>query len=316
MKLILIAPGMKSIPPVGWGAIESVIWDYYVNLVKLGINVNVINHGLLNDVIKLCNNTKPDIIHIMYDDYIKITPYLRCKKILYTSHYAYITLPRFEVEHEYYYINVFKKVIKYQNRIQINSISPIISEIYRKHGFTGKINEICNGARDDAFRYTIEPNKSNKSIYLAKIEFRKGQYKYQCIEDIDFIGNYHDSDFDMNNPNYLGEWNKETLYDQLTEYGNMVLLSNGEADPLVIKEGLIAGLGVVISECCKANLDLSKEYITVIPNDKLEDIEYIRNKIIENRNYSINHRVEIREYALQKFAWSNIIQKYIQECLV
>ena len=305
MKLILIAPGMKPVPPVGWGAIESLIWDYYENLKKQDIDVYIINDKLPINIVIICNKIKPDIIHIMYDDYIKIVPFLKCKKILYTSHFAYITSPKFgEIEYDYYYPKIFKKVIEYKGKIEINSISPMISDVYRKHGFTGKINEICNGAREDLFKYTLEPNKSSKSVYVAKIEERKSQYKYQCITDIDFVGNYHDSTFDKTNPNYLGEWSKETLYENLTEYGNLVLLSNGEADPLVVKEGLVAGLGMVVSECCIANLDLSKEYITVIPNDKLEDIEYITQKIIENREYSISHRNEIREYAMEKFAWS------------
>lgn len=317
MKLILIAPGMKPVPPVGWGAIESLIWDYYENLIKQEIDVYIINSESHIQVITLCNNIKPDIIHIMYDDHIKFVPFLRCKKILYTSHFAYITSPKFgEIEYDYYYPKIFKKVIEYQKKIQINSISPIVSQVYRKHGFTGKINDICNGAREDLFRYTLEPNKSNQSVYVAKIEERKSQYKYQCIPDIDFVGNYFDSSFNVTHTNYLGEWNKETLYEKLTEYGNLILLSNGEADPLVVKEGLIAGLGVVVSECCIANLDLSKEYITVIPNDKLEDIEYITQKIIENREQSISRRNEIREYAVEKFAWSSIIRKYIRECLI
>jgi len=317
MKLILIAPGMKPVPPVGWGAIESLIWDYYENLKKQEVDVYIINTGHYAEVITICNNIKPDVIHIMYDDHIRFVPFLRCNKILYTSHFAYITSPKFgEIAGDYYYPKIFKKVIEYQKKIQVNSISPMISQVYRNHGFTGKINDICNGAREDLFRYTLEPNKSNRSVYVAKIEERKSQYKYQSIADIDFVGNYHDSTFDKTNPNYLGEWSKETLYENLTEYGNLVLLSKGEADPLVVKEGLIAGLGVVVSECCIANLDLSKEYITVIPNDKLEDVEYITQKIIENREHSISHRNEIREYAMEKFAWSSIIRKYIQECLM
>jgi glycosyltransferase involved in cell wall biosynthesis len=317
MKLILIAPGLKPVPPVGWGAIESLVWDYYENLKKQNIDVTIINSARLDEIITICNYLIPDIIHIMYDDHIILVPYLKCKKILYTSHYAYLSSPLFiESNFAYYFQNIFNKVIEYKEKIEINSISPIISEVYRKHGFNGKINDICNGAREDLFRYTLEPNKSNKSVYVAKIEKRKSQYKYQSIADIDFVGNFHDSTFDTTKPNYLGEWNKGTLYENLTEYGNLILLSNGEADPLVVKEGLLAGLGVVVSECSSANLDLSKEYITVIPNDKLEDIEYITKKIIENRQHSINHRNEIREYAMENFAWSSIIRKYIRECIM
>jgi glycosyltransferase involved in cell wall biosynthesis len=94
-----------------------------------------------------------------------------------------------------------------------------------------------------------------------------------------------------------------------------VRATDGEADPLVIKEALIAGLGVVISECASANLDLFKDFISVIPNNKLDDLEYINEKIIENRRYSIENRDEIREYALANFSWEKVIDKYCDLCL-
>ena len=32
MKIILIGPGGTTIPPNGWGAVESIVWDYYQEL--------------------------------------------------------------------------------------------------------------------------------------------------------------------------------------------------------------------------------------------------------------------------------------------
>ena len=316
VNIYLIGPGLKPIPPTGWGAIESVIWDYHVNFQKKGINSTIINESNLEKVLYICNTNLPDIIHIMYDDYIVIAPYLKCKKIYYTSHYAYITHFLFKNKCAYYFNNFFTKAIEYQNYIQLNVISSEIADVYRKYGFNQKINLICNGAREDLFEFTLDPKLSNKSIYVAKIEIRKAQYKYQTISSIDFVGNYHDSDFDITRSNYLGEWDKETLYKNLTEYGNLVLLSQGEADPLVVKEGLVAGLGVVLSESATANLDLSKPFITVIPNEKLENIQYVFQKIIENRLISIKMREEIRDYGLKYFSWNKIIDKYIQTCIV
>ena len=298
VHVYLIGPGLKPIPPKGWGAIESLIWDYHENLIKRGIISTIINEPNLQQVITLCNNTMPDIIHIMYDDHIIIAPYLKCTRILYTSHYAYITHPHFSSQYSYYYNNFFKKVIGYQNRVTLNVISNEIKDVYRAYGFNKKINVICNGAREDLFDFTMNPTLANKSVYVAKIEKRKGQYKYQSLQGIDFVGNYQDSDFDTNRPNYLGEWDKQTLYKNLTNYGNLVLLSEGEADPLVVKEGLIAGLGVVVSECASANLDLSKPFITVIPNDKLSDLQFVYRKIVENRLTSIQMPMEMTKTSL------------------
>ena len=314
-SVYLIGPGMKPIPPTGWGAIESLVWDYHENLLKKGIDSMIINDPNLREVVNKCNSSKPDVIHIMYDDYIIMAPYLNCQHILYTSHYAYITHPQFETKYAHYYNNYFKKVIEYQNRIQLNVISNEIAEVYRKYGYKNEINVICNGAREDLFRFSNEPKLSNKSVYVAKIEKRKAQYKYQIISSIDFVGNYQDSTFDVKRSNYLGEWDKKTLYENLTEYGNLVLLSEGEADPLVVKEGLIAGLGVVVSECAAANLDTTLPFITIIPNHRLDDINFVFRKIVQNRLTSIKMREEIRKYALSRFSWNKIIDGYIEKCL-
>ena len=248
----------------------------------------------------------------MYDDHITMVPFLKLDiKIFYTSHYAYITQEGFENRQQHYFRNIFLKAIENRERININSISEEIRKKYIQYGFPeNKINVIQNGARDDVFEFKEKGLKSDKSIYLAKIENRKRQYVYQNINGIDFVGNYHDSPFNKENSNYLGEWDKDKLYKNLSDYGNLILLSDGEADPLVVKEALLCGLGVVISECSAANLD-EKDFITVIPNTKLNDIEYVRREIIKNRLISIKMREEIRKYGMTKFSWNNIINKYI-----
>ena len=43
MKICLIGPGIMPIPPPGWGAVEILIWDYYCELKKQGVNVAIIN---------------------------------------------------------------------------------------------------------------------------------------------------------------------------------------------------------------------------------------------------------------------------------
>ena len=74
-------------------------------------------------------------------------------------------------------------------------------------------------------------------------------------------------------------------------------------------EAFAAGLGVVVSEWATANLDLNKKFITVIPEDKIEDTSHIEEKIIENREYSIANRKEILDYA-KEFEWCTILSKY------
>ena len=316
MKIILIAPGYKALPPTGWGAVESIVWDYYENLVKKGVEAVIVNTPNVNEIITETNQhigkAETAAVYIMYDDYIVVAPYIQCPKIYYMSHYAYITQPQFRKKQPHYFNNIFSSVVKNQNYITINAISPEIAQIYENYGIDRRrINVIHNGAREDLFRYSATPAKPGRSVYVAKIEARKCQYKYQGIKTIDFVGNYHDTPFDRTSPQYLGEWNKPTLYNSLTEYGNLVLLSDGEADPLVVKEALVAGLGVVVSECASANLDHGRGFITVIPNNRLNDLGYVEAEIAKNREYCAAHRQEIRDYALAHFSWDKIVDKFI-----
>ena len=128
--------------------------------------------------------------------------------------------------------------------------------------------------------------------------------------NIDFIGNNADSSFDELDPHYLGEQSKQDIMDNLTAYASMVLLSSGEAHPFVCLEGMAAGLGLVLSEQSTANLDVSQPFITVIPDNKLDDTTYLNQKIKENRKISLSMRKEIKKYCLDNFDWSSIIKQY------
>ena len=98
--------------------------------------------------------------------------------------------------------------------------------------------------------------------------------------------------------------------DNLTSYANMVLLSSGEAHPFVCLEAMASGLGLVLSEQSTANLDLNQPFITVIPENKLYDTDFIRKEIEENRKTSLSMRKEIRQYCYDNFDWCVIIEKY------
>ena len=111
----------------------------------------------------------------------------------------------------------------------------------------------------------------------------------------------------------MGEWNKQTLYNSLTNYANLALLSDGEAHPLVCLEALSAGLGLVLSERATANLDTSLSFIDVIPEEKISDSSYITSILQKNRDTSIPLREEIREYALS-FSWESIARDLYIPC--
>jgi len=303
MKISIIGPGIMPIPPTGWGAVEILICDSKLALESLGHEVQIVNTKDPQQIINEIKSFEPDFVHVQYDEFIGLYPYIDYPKAI-TSHFGYLEQP----EKYHGYMNVFRGFDSIKPNIFC--LSDGIKEIYKKTlGLSDdKLFVTPNGVNTELFRYTDTPKHSDKSVYLAKIDYRKRQHMFQSIDSLWYAGNNHDERFDETK-NYLGEWSKETLYNELTEYGNLVLLSDGEAHPLVCMEALSCGLGVVVCEWGKANLDLSKKFITVIPEEKINDIEYVEKQIIKNRKYSIKNREEIKEYAKQ-FEWKNIVEKY------
>jgi glycosyltransferase involved in cell wall biosynthesis len=308
LKIAMIGPA-SPIPPVGWGAVESLIWDYKLQLEKRNIDVLIINYNESEKIINHVNSFAPDIVHIMYDDFYYLWDAFHCKKVILTSHYAYIdTLPQRTNDHYWTKFNGFVN-----SKAKIQALSPSVKDMYMKYGVTAdRINIVHNGANQQLFKYTPIPTYTNRSIYLAKIDYRKRQHIYQTIPHLYFAGNIADHRFNRNNPNYLGEWTKDYLYQHLTEYPNLVLLSDGEVHPLVVCEAMLCGLGLVLSKYAAANLDITLPWIDIIPDEKLNDIAYVSHIIKENRTRAIEYREDIRAYALKYFTWDVIIDKYLQ----
>jgi glycosyltransferase involved in cell wall biosynthesis len=304
MKICIVGPGIMQIPPVGWGAVEILIWDYKQILEGLGNDVHIINTPNRREIIEKCNSINPDFVHIQYDEFFDIIDYIECDNIAITSHYGYLEQP-----HKYGgYSRIFDGFLK-MKKGRIFALSQSIADVYIKNGFdSNRVSVVPNGVRDDLFSFSENCKYEDKSIYLAKVDYRKRQYLFHNIENLYFAGNITDNRYNMNN--YLGEWGKDYLYANLTNYANLVLLSDGEAHPLVCMEAMSAGLGLVISEYAAANLDLNNPFIDIIPETRIDDIEYVKHIIAKNRSISINMRHGIRKYALDNFSWNIIIKNY------
>lgn len=303
MKICLVGPGIMPIPPTGWGAVEILIWDYKETLEKLGHEVIIINTRNQREIVDLCNHHNPDFIHVQYDEFWGICDSFNCKNVAITSHFGYLDQ---ENRYDYYYSNIFRGFLSINSKIF--ALSSSIRDKYIKYGFdTNKVEVVPNGVRDDLFLYESECELKNSSIFLAKIDGRKRQFLFHNIPDLYFAGNIADDRYNRNN--YLGEWSKEHLYKNLTKYANLVLLSDGEAHPLVCLEAMTAGLGLVISEWAANNLDTTLPFIDVIPESRINDISYIEEVIKQNREKSITMRDDIRKYVIDNFSWEKIVKE-------
>jgi hypothetical protein len=309
MKIALIGPGIMPIPPSGWGAVEILIWDYYMELTEQGHDVTIINTPSKANIIDQVNQGNFNFVHLHYDVFYDILDHLTCPNIAITSHYPYIDQP--EKHRSDGYTSVFSFLInqqKYYNFVLATKDYNAFANAGANPRFLRKIK---NGINSSLFRFTTKPSK-NKTICLGKITSRKNQALLQSIPGIDFVGDNTDSRFNTRASNYLGPWTRDQIHDNLTQYVNLILLSEGEADPLVVKEALIAGLGVIVNRSSSENLDTTLDFISVIEDDKINYLDYIKDKIEENKSKVLIRRKEIREYGIQNFDIKQEVFKYVE----
>lgn len=328
MKIALIAPGIMPVPPPGWGAVEILIWDYYNELLAGDHDVQIINKirrepsdqsnpftQYCQELITEINVGNYDFVHLHYDVLFHIVPFLTARAIGFTSHYPYID--NLEKQQADGFNDIFRFMIERpgtQQQILINFVlADKDIECLIKNGANSRyIYKLENGI---ANKFTYKPSSEaahiDKTIYLGKVTPRKGQSRYCHLENIHIVGPCGDG-----LPNYQGAWTREQVYNNLADYGNLMLLSEGEADPLVVKEAMMAGLGVVINETSGKNLDrglgLGQEFISIIPDSRCNDLDYIQCIMDNNRKISYQKRDVIRTYAREHFSWQPLISKYIK----
>ena len=314
MKICMVGPGIMPIPPTGWGGVESLIWNCKQEFEAQGHEVMIQNTWLGNSLerhpsiiksaIDQINDWKPDFVHLHYDHYADIMPHIKAPRAM-TSHFPYLDYP--DKRNEYMWI--FQKFA--QNHSHVFALTDRNAFHFKDQGVKDEMLFVWpGGILSNEFAFTNSPAASGRSICLGKVEPRKMQYETQLsCPSVDFAGPLADDRFDSSK-NYLGVWSREQVYNSMTNYGNLVLLSDGEAAPQVIMEALVSGLGLVISIEAAANLDASLPFIDVVDRNDFSNLESI---IAENREKSLKHRNDIRDYGIENFAISNCTKKYIKK---
>jgi hypothetical protein len=165
MKITLVGPGIMPIPPVGWGAVEILVWDTKSALEELGHEVQIVNTKDPSQIINEINDFRPDFVHVHYDEFIGVYPYIQYPKAI-TSHFGYIE--RKEMFNGY--VNILNSFA--QIKPNVFCLSEGIKNVYKVIANIPEDNLFItpNGVNTEAFSYTENPEYGDRSIYLAKIE--------------------------------------------------------------------------------------------------------------------------------------------------
>jgi glycosyltransferase involved in cell wall biosynthesis len=308
MKIAIIAGGLLNIPPTKFGAIEMIIWNYKLELEKLGHEVTIFNDVNLKKVASQINNGGFDFVHLNYSEYVSFFNKHLKVPFCTTCHSGYITNKK---KWSIGYYAVFYDTMKCPGII---SLSPYIKDLYLESGYKGFVRVIRNGI--DVKNFITKEEGNNRAICLGRIEPRKRQAWLSSIMtdkvDLDFVGPIQDEAFKVSGRcQYAGYWMKQEVYKRLSDYNCLVLLSDGEAAPLVAPEALAAGLSVVVSKSASANLDEKLPFVSILPDD-ISDADIIAKTINEQIKNNKLYRPQILDHAKSYFDMSAVIADYLK----
>ncbi|BDI33043.1 hypothetical protein CCAX7_50940 [Capsulimonas corticalis] len=315
MRILLVSGGGIPIPPPRWGGVENLIWQQATALRAAGHEVDICNvpaRGIKK--VPLAISTKPwtyDIVHLHLDNsskyWIPLTKIFKFN-LLISTHYGYAAFP----EHwNSVYPRIFQNLKKAPNLLLI---SPEIEKTFRRLGATARMFVLPNGINCASLKW--KPKGTKDAICLARVEKRKKQTLLASKLDktdvvCDFAGPIDpEIDFVVNerNTHYIGEWSRDQIQENLTDYRCLVLISDGEGHAAVLSEAMAAGVSLVVSPQASHNLDLSLPWIYAIDPEKDDIPAAIQKAIDENERY----RKEIRAYCEADFDWKVIMPRYIE----
>ncbi len=304
----MISGGHLPIPSKGWGGVEVLLTNYLYELKNQGHEVLITNTQNLDLVAQTVNDWEPDFVHLHYDRYTKFLDRIECPKKAITSHYPYIDYPDIAQKEGYTWIY---EHLKDQKDSYVFSLSNFNKEVLVEKGVEPeRIETWMYGIPCKDFKFSTQPKKPERTICLGKIEPRKRQSFLQTVgANIDFAGPISDKKFWETEPEYLGKWSRDQVHNDLTNYASLVLLSNGESAPQVVYEALMAGCGLVVSKEASANLDTSLPFIDVVDNNISRFA--LLGVLESNRETSLAHREEIRQYGIDNFSIESCTANYV-----
>lgn len=303
MRIALVSDGSLPIPAPGYGGVQLGIWNYRRVLERLGHEVRIVNvmRGASIPrrlrIIREVNSFRPDLAHIHASKYFNLSRWLKCRGVFLTDHAPEVSLAAYPYH---------RRALRKNTRIIC------LSENIRRHYVAagappGCAHVIPNGLMTEKYRFAETPRYKGRSLYLAVINRRKRQHLLCGIPGLYFAGPVED-DISLGE-DYLGEWSREQVENHLTDYANLVLLSESEGHANVCLEAMAGGLGLVVSEAGAANLDVSLPFIDVVAEDKIADREHVAAVIAKNRAAALGMRREIRDYAKRSFDVAQIIER-------
>lgn len=300
MRIVHIGHGRMQIPPNGHGAVEAIISDYQFCCEKFGHEFLVVNDRRASWSMCVTDEFKADTAHLHDESKLDCFSELNAPIKIVTTHD-----PIF-----------FEKPNAFKGRFQkgdflIGCLCERQREGFRSWGIPeDRMIDTPNGARKDLIRFSETPKHSGRIVCLGEIGRRKRQNCLLPIRCVDLVGPVSPYDSISLGGLSFDHWTKQQVYEQLTDYAALILVSKSEAAPLVVMEALMAGLDVVVSEAASANLDRTQPFVHVLDEKTITNptlLEIALMKILARTK----DRAAVRAHAEMNHDWESLVKRYL-----
>jgi autotransporter strand-loop-strand O-heptosyltransferase len=292
MRICQVTPGLISIPPNGWGAVEKIIWEYKQSFERAGHTCDV---KYLDDI----NKSDYDVIHIHVAN-LALVAHERGIPYVFTMH---------DHHSEVYGVN---SALYKQNReaIEKSIVSFVPSQHLVSFFNSRKVQYVRHGVNSSFFTYDIQPAKHSllcvgKNGLCDNISFdRKGfVYAIEAARKLDLpitiAGPSVNREFFEKNSDYK-PYDKLTLLYDLSE---MELVKTYQSHTIFLHPSSVeAGHpNLTLVEAMSCALPVVSTFDSdVLPGMvKIErDIESVYKGVVITMNNWINLRRDARKYAV------------------
>lgn len=314
-SVIQVGHGQITIPPPGWGAVEILIDQQSKALSRLGVAVTILNSEAVIDWLRAFRGTRPDVVIVHGEQWFRravLFSRLFGARLLVCSHNPYLGFPERWQE----CARTVRQLERADGKADaIIALSPSIAEALQSR------------MRVSSRVFTV-PNASDLSIakraptrdvlMLGKVSPRKRQWDVATALEgvdfrIDFVGEIEDPRVlrdasRRGDLRFLGPWTREQVVQNLADYRVLLLVSEAEADALVLYEAQLAGLSVVVSPGAVGAQELDKPWVYLLDEVSQSGlIRTLRQAIQENPGM----RDSIRDFAEQEYRWDRRMRDLI-----
>ncbi len=273
--LLIVAPALVAVPPAGWGAVETVVWEQANEFANRGFDVTVLNSPRWSEWLRARIWQFP-VVLVHYEPWLRRVFLLRRIfrfKVVACSHYGLLEYPSLW---DRGYERLVARVLRADVILALNSrIADLLTE---RLSSATQVLIVPNGSE---FRPKRRASPSRGALVLGKIETRKQQFElYQELKpsgiDVAFVGPIVDErvqhllivDPDATRA-FLGPWDRAELAERLSAFSLLILNSKGEADALVLYEAQLAGVPVLLTSQGLGAQDVALPWIHLLADGDL-----------------------------------------------